>query len=110
MGATNRPELVDPSILRAGRLGLHIEVPLPHGGGTAHRTETFCAEYKVKIADSDLAWTVEQTEGNSGADLRLLANVLQMQADDNIGDARAKLKSALAGIKTSEAAPRACTI
>jgi hypothetical protein len=66
------------------------------------RTElaTFCAEYKVKIGDDDLAWTVEQTEGHSGADLRLLANVLQMQADDTEGDSRAKLKRALAGIKS----------
>lgn len=100
VGATNRPDLVDPSILRAGRLGLHIEVPLPTATERRAELEAFCAEYRVKLAPADLDWTVEQTEGHSGADLRLLASVLQMQAGDTEAEPRAKLQSALAGIKS----------
>src|SRR5208282_5430254 len=43
MGATNRIDLVDPSVLRPGRLGLHLYIPLPDH---AERVEIFEKEVR----------------------------------------------------------------
>jgi transitional endoplasmic reticulum ATPase len=73
IGATNRIDLVDPSILRPGRFGVHIPVPLPDeadrrailrihlGGKTRRESRTL-----DKIADS----LAPRTAGFSGARLR----------------------------------------
>ena len=74
IGATNRIDLVDPSILRPGRFGVHIHVPLPdladrraiirlHLGGKTGSTPALDS-----IADTLAA----RTEGFSGARLRQL--------------------------------------
>ncbi len=73
IGATNRIDLVDPSILRPGRFGVHIHVPLPDA---ADRREIL----RVSLAGAgdgaapDLEEIVEalmpRTEGFSGARIR----------------------------------------
>ena len=36
VGITSRPELIDPAVIRSGRLGLHLEVPLPTRTAAVH--------------------------------------------------------------------------
>ena len=66
MGATNRPELLDDALLRPGRLGEKIEIPLPDVLGRRAMLELFSK--KMRLAPSvDLQRLAVQTEKASGA-------------------------------------------
>jgi len=71
IGATNRIDILDPAILRPGRLDRIIEVPLPSRKG---RVEIFRIHLrKVKIKGNvDLDLLADLTEGFSGADIKLV--------------------------------------
>ncbi|XP_040891108.1 zgc:136908 isoform X1 [Toxotes jaculatrix] len=68
IGATNRPDIIDPAILRPGRLDQLIYIPLPD---KPSRTAILNANLrKSPVArDVDLGYLSEITEGFSGADL-----------------------------------------
>jgi len=68
IGATNRPDLVDPVALRPGRFGFVVHFPLP---GTEQRGEIFRVHLRhVSLApDVDLAALAKETGGFSGADI-----------------------------------------
>ena len=73
MAATNRPEVLDPALLRPGRFDREVEIPLPN---QAER----CAILAVHVAGKHLAPDVDfdavarATPGFSGADLANLLN------------------------------------
>lgn len=68
IGATNRPDIIDPAILRPGRLDQLIYIPLPD---TPSRLAILKAALrKSPLADDvDLEFLSEHTRGFSGADL-----------------------------------------
>ncbi|XP_014239202.1 transitional endoplasmic reticulum ATPase TER94-like [Cimex lectularius] len=68
IGATNRPDIIDPAILRPGRLDQLIYIPLPD---EKSREMIFTAKLrKSPIApDVDLKYIAKVTHGYSGADL-----------------------------------------
>ncbi|RXN18565.1 transitional endoplasmic reticulum ATPase-like protein [Labeo rohita] len=68
IGATNRPDIIDPAILRPGRLDQLIYIPLPD---MPSRSAILRANLrKSPVAkDVDLAYLSRITEGFSGADL-----------------------------------------
>lgn len=68
LAATNRLDMLDPAVLRPGRLGEIIEVPLPDEKG---RTEIFQVHLRNKpVAPGlDLDALAARTEGLSGADI-----------------------------------------
>ncbi|MEM4661545.1 MAG: proteasome-activating nucleotidase [Desulfurococcaceae archaeon] len=70
IAATNRIDILDPAILRPGRLDRIIERPLPDRKG---RIEIFKIHMrKLKVADSiDYELLAELSEGFSGAEIRL---------------------------------------
>ncbi|MEM1857660.1 MAG: proteasome-activating nucleotidase [Desulfurococcaceae archaeon] len=70
IAATNRIDILDPAILRPGRLDRIIEIPLPDRKG---RIEIFKIHMrKLKVADSiDYELLAELSEGFSGAEIRL---------------------------------------
>uniref|UniRef100_A0A7C1NZI3 AAA family ATPase n=1 Tax=Agrobacterium albertimagni TaxID=147266 RepID=A0A7C1NZI3_9HYPH len=69
IGATNNPENVDTALLRSGRLGRHLEIPLPDA--TARRQILqFKAGFPVPDEHSDAF--ARATTGMSGADLEQL--------------------------------------
>merc|ERR1719318_1749492 len=64
IGATNRPDIIDPAILRPGRLDQLIYIPLPDGGSR------LAILRKSPIhKDVDLPYMAKMTRGFSGADL-----------------------------------------
>ena len=68
LAATSRPDLLDPAMLRAGRLELRLELPPPN---EAARREVF-AIYTVGkplAEDVDLAALAKATDGLMGADI-----------------------------------------
>lgn len=73
MGATNRPEVLDKALLRAGRFDRQIEVPLPSERG--RRQILGIHTRTVKMAgDVDLDRLARITPGFSGADLANIVN------------------------------------
>ena len=73
LAATNRPDILDPALLRAGRFDRQVVIPLPtleerHGILAVH-----CRD-KHMGADADLDLLARGTPGMSGADLENLVN------------------------------------
>merc|ERR1712025_863316 len=68
IGATNRPDIIDPAILRPGRLDQLIYIPLPD---EASRSSILKSNLrKTPVAKSvDLPFLARMTKGFSGADL-----------------------------------------
>lgn len=68
IGATNRPDIIDPALLRPGRLDQLIYIPLPDDGS---RKQIFKAALrKSPVApDVDLDLLTKVTTGFSGADI-----------------------------------------
>lgn len=67
--ATNRPDTLDPALLRAGRLDRKIEIPLPNEAG---RLEVFKihTEKISKQGEFDFEAVVRMSDGFNGADIR----------------------------------------
>ncbi|MDJ0275114.1 MAG: CDC48 family AAA ATPase [Nitrososphaerota archaeon] len=71
IGATNRPDMMDPSALRPGRFDRLIYVPPPDEKGRLQILKIYTR--KMPLAqDVDLAKLAAMTEGYSGADLESL--------------------------------------
>ncbi|MDY7083637.1 MAG: AAA family ATPase [Actinomycetota bacterium] len=99
IGATNNPDAIDPAILRPGRLGLHIEVPLPDRAG---RTALFA----MYLGSDELAERYEtyaaMTEGSSAAEVAMIAREARLGALRRVGFAHAEPvtdEDVLAGIR-----------
>ena len=73
MAATNRPDILDPALLRPGRFDRQVVVPLPE---LEDRKEILGVHLKGKRSESDLDVNViaRGTPGMSGADLANLVN------------------------------------
>jgi transitional endoplasmic reticulum ATPase len=103
VGATNRPDLIDPSVLRAGRLGLHIEITLPSLDERRAEIELFCRDVGVALDSVDTTWLASETAGYSGADLRTLAGILALRRSSDEPavhqDLRRELVDAMARIR-----------
>ncbi len=73
MGATNRPEILDPALLRAGRFDRHVLVDRPDIKGREEILEVHVRG--VKVAENvDLKVVAARTPGFVGADLANLIN------------------------------------
>jgi len=73
LAATNRADVLDPAVLRAGRFDRKIVIPLPNYQA---RCEILKIHSKDKYFDKDVTFesVAKQTSGFSGADLALLLN------------------------------------
>ena len=86
IAATNRPDIIDPAMLRPGRLETLLFVDLP---GAPERVEILQAlSRKISLPDSDgIAEVARECEGFSGADLESLlrqAGYHAIRRDDTI--------------------------
>jgi transitional endoplasmic reticulum ATPase len=93
MAATNRPDVLDPALLRGGRLSRTITIPLPDQAGRRRMLEIFTRRMPLDRVDLDAL--AGQTQGLSGADLEAVCQ----QAAVN----------AMIAADASPAAPRAVT-
>ncbi|MGZ8652161.1 MAG: ATP-dependent zinc metalloprotease FtsH [Actinomycetota bacterium] len=73
LAATNRPEILDPALLRPGRFDRQVEIPLPNLTERAAILAVH-AESKPLAPDVDLDAVARATPGYSGADLANLVN------------------------------------
>ena len=85
IGATNRPDILDPALLRPGRFDRFIEVPLPNLEG---RREILKIHTKNMSFDeeADIDLLVDLTDGLSGADLKAVCTEAGMFAIRNKRD------------------------
>ncbi|MDZ7962319.1 MAG: AAA family ATPase [Aulosira sp. DedQUE10] len=78
IGATNRPDALDPALLRAGRLDLQLKVDLPD---LSSRLSILQVHSQGRpLQDVDLEYWAEMTNGWNGADLTLLCNQAAVEA------------------------------
>jgi cell division protease FtsH len=73
MAATNRPDILDPALLRPGRFDRQVVVPLPELEDRRHILAVHIRHKRV-AADVDLNVIARGTPGMSGADLANLVN------------------------------------
>jgi cell division protease FtsH len=73
MGATNRPEVLDKALLRAGRFDRQIVVPLPAANGRLEILKIHSRDVPLHD-DVDLERLAKITPGFSGADLANIVN------------------------------------
>jgi cell division protease FtsH len=73
MAATNRPDILDPALLRPGRFDRQVVVPLPEIDERRAILDVHCKSKRL-AADVDLDVVARGTPGMSGADLANLVN------------------------------------
>jgi transitional endoplasmic reticulum ATPase len=78
LGATNRPDQLDPALLRGGRLSRTIEIPLPDLAGRTALLRLFTAHMPLEGVDLDAL--AGRAAGSSGADLRALCQQAAVEA------------------------------
>ena len=99
LAATNRPENLDPALLRPGRFDRQVEIPLPN---LRERAAILAVHARSKHLgpDADLNAVARGTPGFSGADLANLVNeaaIVAVRADrdtltaDDFGEARDRI-------------------
>ena len=74
VGASNRPELIDPAVLRSGRLGVHLEVANPDRGRRAALIAALAGAHRLELDEDLTAELAESTDGWSAADIMVLAS------------------------------------
>jgi cell division protease FtsH len=104
LSATNRPEILDPALLRAGRFDRHIAVDRPDRVGRAAILRVHLR--RVKLApDVDPAQIAAMTPGFTGADLANLVNEAALvatrrgAADVSSGDFTQAIERIIAGLE-----------
>lgn len=98
IGATNRPDMLDPALLRPGRFDRQVHIDLPDMAGREEILKLHAK--KIKMHESvDLGKLARGTTGFSGADLENLLNEAALHAvrsgrklvaDEDIEEARDK--------------------
>ena len=79
MAATNRPDILDPALLRPGRFDRQIVVPLPDLEERLPILQVHCKDKRLS-PDVDLEVIARGTPGMSGADLANLVNEAALHA------------------------------
>ncbi|KAF8413815.1 hypothetical protein HHK36_001808 [Tetracentron sinense] len=80
IGATNRPEAVDPALRRPGRFDREIKFPLPSVEDRAAILSLHTQRWPKPVTGSLLKWIARHTAGFAGADLQALCTQAVMIA------------------------------
>lgn len=105
IGATNRPDIIDPALMRPGRLDQLMYIPLPD---LLSRLSIFKAVLrKSPVAkDVDLQYLSEKTEGFSGADLtEICQRTTQMAIRQSIQAEAERIERGEDNMETDQADP-----
>jgi cell division protease FtsH len=98
IAATNRPDVLDPALLRSGRFDRRVAIDAPDINGRRAILSLY-AEHKPLAQDIDLDVVARQTPGFTGADLANLLNEAAILAARN-------KKTAISHIELEEASLR----
>jgi cell division protease FtsH len=86
LAATNRPEILDPALLRAGRFDRQVLVDRPDKLGRIEIVNLYLKRHKL-AADVSAEKIAELTPGFTGADLENLVNEAALVATRRNADA-----------------------
>ena len=78
IAATNRPDIIDPALLRPGRFDRHIYIGVPDKDGRKKIFEVHLRNMPLENVDID--WLAENTEGYVGADIEALCREAAIHA------------------------------
>ncbi|ELP92133.1 atpase AAA family protein, partial [Entamoeba invadens IP1] len=87
VAATNRPDCIDPAMLRPGRLDRLISVELPNENARVDILKTICRRQKVPLEKDINLETIardKKVEGFSGADLAALVKEASVRALNDV--------------------------
>jgi transitional endoplasmic reticulum ATPase len=79
VGATNRRDMLDPALLRGGRLSREIEIPLPDHEARRSLFALYTRSARLND-DVDLEQLASRTDSYSGANIKALVNEAGLQA------------------------------
>ncbi|MDQ1711163.1 MAG: cell division protease FtsH [Frankiaceae bacterium] len=102
MGATNRPDILDPALLRPGRFDRQVTIERPDLPGRTRILELH-ARGKPFAVDVDFGYVARRTPGFSGADLANVVNesallaVRQGKEEIETGDLEEAIQRVLSG-------------
>ncbi|HZR71234.1 MAG TPA: ATP-dependent zinc metalloprotease FtsH [Burkholderiales bacterium] len=104
LSATNRPEILDPALLRAGRFDRQVLVDRPDKKGRAQVLQVHLKKVRL-AADADVEKIAALTPGFTGADLANLVNEAALLATRRgadavaLGDFTAAVERIVAGLE-----------
>lgn len=108
IAATNRPDMIDPALLRPGRFDRMVEIGLPNL--ESRKSILTIQTANTPLADDvDLSVVADKTEGYTGADLSAVVNEAIMDAvrelvksndmtDEHLNDAKVTMASFLSAV------------
>ncbi|KNE64468.1 hypothetical protein AMAG_09486 [Allomyces macrogynus ATCC 38327] len=90
LGATSRPDLIDPALLRPGRLDKALLCDMPGVDERGEILRTVAGNAEVEV-DGEVKWEMvaERAEGFTGADLQAVVAQAQLEAVQDVMAARA---------------------
>ncbi|GFE54313.1 ATPase AAA type domain containing protein [Babesia ovis] len=107
LAATNRPDIIDPAMLRPGRLERQMYVPLPDDEGRVDILRKLTRDIPLG-PDVDLYNLSNQTHGYSGADLASLVREAGIAAVEKLRSQLCATGVGVGAIRSAEAPPGAC--
>ena len=79
IGTTNRMDMIDPAVLRKGRLDLHVEIPAPDSETRKKMFEIHLKDRPI-AEDIDIDHLASLTDGYSSSDIAFIVNEAAMVA------------------------------
>ena len=67
VGATNRPDILDPALIRSGRFDKHIEIPNPDRNGRRQIFKIYLTNMSIEFSESELDILADITENYNGS-------------------------------------------
>ena len=116
IAATNRPDMIDPALLRPGRFDRMVEIGLPDL--ESRKSILAIQTANTPLADDvDLTAVADKTEGYTGADLSAVVNEAIMDAvrelvksddisDERLNEAKVSMSSFLSAVEKLNPANR----
>ena len=80
LGTTSKKALIDPAILRPGRLDLHVNIPLPDRKNRLQFIEKFTSTGKYNLSESEVENILNETDRFSYAELDAIFKEAAMTA------------------------------
>lgn len=86
IGATNRPDILDPALIRPGRFDKHIEIPNPDKEGRKEIFKIYLSKMSIDFSESDLDILGDITENYNGSMIKSICteagmNVIRRNED-----------------------------